>query len=175
MSLLRLTFPTPHLDSTLKPIQRRIYRWGDMWGILMNDKWTVERRTMVESDPLLEKVERFPSVHTAPFKVDDVWDEEVYVREDGLEMNGLSSICLPSHALKQWSLKNNIPVSKSLESYTVSDPVVHVSPPKKPFNKSESYSRKYPQTNGGGNMNRTSRPYGSGPSRPKSSGFMIQD
>jgi hypothetical protein len=86
-----------------KTQKRRIYRWGDMWGILTGPDWLVERRTILSTTPMIEAVERL-DIQAPPPRVDDIWEEEV-VLGDGTEWNGLLSFMGNAHAVQNWYVK----------------------------------------------------------------------
>ncbi len=98
----QLTQPTTAMQ------KRRIYRWGDMWGILGLEKglWYVERRRRIHEEEgiCLESVEFMP-IQAPPPSVDDVWNEEFY-DEGGHVWNGLVSVCFPSAAMIGWCSKH---------------------------------------------------------------------
>lgn len=129
---------------------RRVYRWGNLWGILHNGEWSVEERKQVQVEPyLLEEVTRLP-LHAPPPAVDDVWDEE-WIRVGDMEWNGtLLSVCLPGTILKQWCVKQGLPVHASIsDSVSVSTSSFSVPPSKlvemKPptYSKPHGYSKPY--------------------------------
>jgi hypothetical protein len=83
--------------------KRRVYRWGNMWGILTGSDWYVERRTLLSTTPMVEAVERL-DIHAPPPHVDDIWEEEV-VLKDGTEWNGLLSFTGTAQAVQNWYVK----------------------------------------------------------------------
>ena len=118
LPLLRLTFSSVATNtsqpSQSQPVKhrRRVYRWGEMWGILDHDgSWRVEeRRTVHETDApfvLLEEV-RLQSVSAPPLHVDDVWEEEVAIVGDLEDHGDLLSICLPDRVLMAWAKQKGI-------------------------------------------------------------------
>jgi hypothetical protein len=108
MPLYRITLASPRKPGT--PVKRRVYRWGDMWGFLTGSEWVVERRTPVKGSEYLEVVERC-SIHAPPPQVDDVWDEEVILMEDGSEWNGLWSLCDDANTVSKWCSRHSIACS----------------------------------------------------------------
>jgi hypothetical protein len=98
-----------HVPSFPASQSRRIYRWGDMWGILTKDVWSVEKRHFVQANPLIERIESVNTLHAPPITVDDVWDEEFITIQD-TEYTGLVSVCLPGPIMNQWCTKHAIEV-----------------------------------------------------------------
>jgi uncharacterized membrane protein YgcG len=97
----------PATAPTVEAQKRRIYRWGDMWGILDGHDFSVEKRTVVHQSEAYQ-VERceLQAVYV-PLRVDDIWEEEVLCLPN-IEFNGLLTIvgnagtireCLRMHGL----------------------------------------------------------------------------
>lgn len=139
-----------HLSAQLPATSvRRVYRWGNLWGILQNGEWIVEERNQIQSEPyLLEEVKRLP-VHAPPPAIDDVWEEEC-IQVGDMEYNGsLLSVCLPGAILKQWCAKQGLPVpvvSDSVFSVVPNKPVHATSLQTKPAQtKPQPHSKPQPQ------------------------------
>jgi hypothetical protein len=105
MSLRITATSTPALEKAKGMKRNRIYRWGDLWGILAGQEWRVERRIPLSSE--VEQIE-LVDVHAPPPRVDDLWEEDVYEFEDGSEWNGLHTFVGSPEAAKKWCLKSGI-------------------------------------------------------------------
>lgn len=128
--MFRLTISGPIAEqwkntfsSTLKPEQRRIYRWDTMWGILVNNQWTVEKRKpIIESDSMiLESIDFQQSIHAPPIHCDDIWDEEFYFVKNA-EWNDILSVCMYAHDILAWASKHSISLPNSIVCHLQSMP-----------------------------------------------------
>ncbi len=74
-------------------LKRRVYRFGTLWGILEDGKWTCERRV-----PILQTAEYIVEACTVyqcdvlPKEVDDLWEEEYVPLSKGIEYTGLLKV-----------------------------------------------------------------------------------
>ena len=100
----------------IKPTTQRIYRWGNSWGYLRQNRswdeaWVAEQRSFITSVTtenitfLLEA--STPITVQPPLTVDDMWDEEV-VQDKNLTCNSLLSIKGSKQELIQMCKKHNI-------------------------------------------------------------------
>jgi hypothetical protein len=96
------------------PQMQRIYRWGSMWGILIHDEWTVEKRTPVDdlscNDRVVERIERMDML--PPIELDDVWEEEI-LRLQKSDVNltydgNLISVLGTADSLRKWCAASNL-------------------------------------------------------------------
>jgi hypothetical protein len=124
-----------------------------MWGILEQGVWRAEQRVQIQTDPyILEEVIPYASCHAPPPTVDDIWEEEI-VRVGDLEYNGsFVTVCLPGTILKQWCIKQNLPVPSIPDSMPSVTPQLLLpkpqslpqSLPKQQHNK--PYTKQYPNS-----------------------------
>jgi len=77
MLLLTWKSTTPIRSSSEKQI-RRVYRWGTYtaYFYLATKLWTVEQRTVLQENPLLEQCKKIVRA-AAPATIDDAWEETI--------------------------------------------------------------------------------------------------
>lgn len=100
----------------IKPTTQRIYRWGNSWGYLRQNRswdeaWIAEQRSFITSATtdnitfLLEAAK--PTTVQPPLNIDDMWDEEV-IQDKNITCNSLLSITGSKQELIQICKKHSI-------------------------------------------------------------------
>lgn len=98
--------------------ERRVYRWNNIWGYLVDDNFQAYKRSFVaestdgDSRFNLEKQE-VDSTPAPPLQCDDIWDEE-YMEHTRGTCNGVLTITGTMKDIQMWCKTAHIPVPESL-------------------------------------------------------------
>lgn len=106
----------------IKPISQRIYRWGNAWGYLRQNRlwdesWVTEQRSFIISATtdnttfLLEA--SIPITTQPPLHVDDIWDEEI-LQDKNITCNSLLSITGSKQEIIQICKKHSIALPSTI-------------------------------------------------------------
>lgn len=114
--MYRLTIPSKSQHRPdAHPKLRRVYRWGEHWGVLMDGGWSVERRrhlSDLSSDAIVVDEIQHVDLSAPPLQVEDVWDEEVFQEEKGGVLQtfdgNLLSVLGTAEALGKWCVAANL-------------------------------------------------------------------
>jgi hypothetical protein len=118
-----LSVSGPNVDQWLSrsklPIkERRVYRWNNIWGYLVDDTFQAYKRSFVaestdgDSRFNLEKQE-VDITPAPPLLCDDIWDEE-YMEHTRGTCNGVLTIIGTMKDIQMWCKTAHIPVPESL-------------------------------------------------------------
>ena len=101
--MFRLSISGPVAENCMKrngaPVRSewvRIYRWGDMWG-MMGAEWVVESRHQLAHTidaanmVLLEEIREENAIQSPPYDIDDVWDQEI-IKDGSIEYGNM--VCI---------------------------------------------------------------------------------
>ena len=108
--------------SQIKPTMQRIYRWGNAWGYLRQNRswdetWSAERRSFITSittDNITFLLEVSTTITAQPpINVDDMWDEKV-IQDKNITCNSLLSITGSKQELIQICKKHSIALPSTI-------------------------------------------------------------
>ena len=142
--MFRLTFTSPQVNivrSSLKtkPQIMRVYKWGNNTGYYFpensenwNNSWIAETRAHVESGPnyLLEGVAGLSCVAPPP-SVDDIWTEDVCVR-DNIIAGNLISIVGNAEQVNNYAVRHGITLRLAPAAVESDTPDTRLADPSRP-------------------------------------------
>lgn len=118
-----LTINGPQVDAWITRCKlpksfRRIYRWGNFWGIIENYLYHTVKRTFIaettdEQSRFNLELEEPAQIQSPPLLCDDIWDEEYVEHTRGI-CNGLLTIVGTMKDIKMWCRTAHINVPESL-------------------------------------------------------------